>query len=250
MAILSKLPEYFEGRGFRNPTDAFDGPFQYAMETKLHFFDWLQLHPKDQKAFNTVMGISRMNRGDEWYEYYPVEENLGAAGSEPLLVDIGGGLGHDLIAFKQKFPHLRGKLILQDLPVVIDDVKGLPSGIEAMKHDFLKPQPVRNAQAYYLRTVLHDWPDKQAREILKNIRGAMGKHSKLLINENALPEDNVPLYPAELDISMMVLFSSLERTQSQFKELMESAGFQLVKIWTPKVMVPGSGTLFEAVLKQ
>ena len=82
-----------------------------------------------------------------------------------------------MIAFKQKFPNLCGKLILQDLPVVIDDVKGLPSGIEAMKHDFLKPQQVRNAQAYYLRTVLHDWPDKQARETLKDNRGAMGKHS-------------------------------------------------------------------------
>ena len=78
----------------------------------------------------------------------------------------------------------------------------------------------------------------------------MGKHSKLLVNENALPEENVPLYPAELDISMMVLFSSLERTQSQFKELLESAGFRLVKAWTPKVMVPGSGTLFEAILQQ
>lgn len=100
MAIFSRLPEYFEERGSRNPTDAFDGLFQYAMGTKLHFFDWLQLHPRDQKGFNTVMGISRMNRGDEWYEYYPVEANFGAAGSEPLLVVIGGGLGHDLIAFE------------------------------------------------------------------------------------------------------------------------------------------------------
>ena len=61
------------------------------------------------------------------------------------------------------------------------------------------------------------WPDKQAREILSDIRGAMSKHSKLLTNENVLPEANVALYPAELDISMMALFSSLERTQSQSK---------------------------------
>ena len=249
MAILSRHPEYFEERGFRDPSDAFDGPFQYAMGTKLHFFDWLQSYPKDQKASNTVMGISRLNRGEEWYEYYLVEKNLRAAGSEPLLVDVGGGLGHDLVAFKQKLPHLPGKLIVQDLPVVIDDVKELSPGIEAMKHDSFKPQPVKDAKAYYLRGVLHDWPDKQAREILGNIRGAVSKHSILLLNENALPEDNVPLYPAEIDISMLVLFSSLERTQLQFKELLESAGFELVRIWTPKVMVPGSGTLFEAVLK-
>ena len=93
------------------------------------------------------MGISRVNRGDEWYEYYPVEENLSVASYEPLLVDIGGKLGHDLMAFQQKFPHRPRKLVVQDLPVVIDDVKGLLSGIEAMKHGFFEPQPVRNAQA-------------------------------------------------------------------------------------------------------
>ena len=45
----------------------------------------------------------------------------------------------------------------------------------------------------------------------------MSKHSKLLTNENVLPEANLPIWPAELDISMMALFSSPERTQSQFK---------------------------------
>ena len=61
MAILSKTPEYFEERGFHNPIDAFDGPFQYAMGTKLHYFDWLKSQPKHQSAFNSVMGIQRMN---------------------------------------------------------------------------------------------------------------------------------------------------------------------------------------------
>ncbi len=130
--------------------------------------------------------------------------------------------------------------------MVIDDVRDLPLGIEAIRHEFFTLQPVKNAEAYYLRTVLHDKPDKQSGEILSNTRVAMIKQSILPINEDALPEDNVSLYPAELDISMMAAFSSLDRTQSQFKELLESAGFEQVQIWTPKVMVPGSGTLFEA----
>ena len=219
------------------------------MSSKSHYFEWLESTPKHQQAFNTLMGISRMNRGEEWFDFYPVEKKLRVADTETLLVDVGGGLGHDLVAFKQRFPQLPGKLIVQDLPIVIDDVKNQPSGIEAMKHDFFTPQPIKGAKAYYLRTVLHDWPDKQAREILSNIRAVMNKDSILLINENALPDSNVPLYPAELDMSMMVLFSSLDRTQTQFKELLDSAGFDLVQVWTPKVIIPGSGTLFEAVLK-
>lgn len=77
----------------------------------------------------------------------------------------------------------------------------------------------------------------------------MNRDSILLINEKALPEPNVPLYSAELDLQMMAVCSSLGQTNSQFKTLPESSGFDLVSIWTPKTMVPGSGTLFEAVLK-
>ena len=248
--VLSKLSDYLAQIGFQNPGDAFDGPFQYAMGTKSHYFEWLKSHPRDQAAFNTVMSITRMDRGEAWFEFYPVEERLRVAGDEPLLVDIGGGLGHDLIALKAKFPNIPGKLVVQDLPVVIDHVKDLPPGIEAMKHDFFSPQPVKGAKAYYCRNVLHDWPDKQAREILQNIKTAMNKDSILLINEDVMPEANVPLYPAMLDLSMMAIFSALDRTRSHFRELLTSAGFKLLQVWTPKVAVPGSGTLFEAILQE
>ena len=76
----------------------------------------------------------------------------------------------------------------------------------------------------------------------------MNTQSILLINETALPDNKVLLYPAELDISMIAAFFSLDRTQSQLKKLLESTGFELVQIWTPKEMVPGCGMLFEAVL--
>ena len=86
--------------------------------------------------------------------------------------------------------------------------------MEPIKHNSITPQPVRYAKAYYLRTVLHDWPDKQAGEIFSNIRLAMDTQSMLLINEDALPEDKVPMYPAELVISMTAALSSLDRTQA------------------------------------
>ena len=250
MIVLSKLPDYLERIGFQNPSDAFDGPFQYAMGTESHYFEWLNSHPRDQNAFDTVMDISRMARGEAWFEFYPVEERLRVTGDEPLLVDVGGGLGHDLIALKAKFPNIPGKLVVQDLPTVIDHVKDLPPGIEAMKHDFFSPQPLKDAKAYYLGTVLQDWPDKQVREILKNIKTAMNKDSILLINENVLAEANIPLFPAMLDLSMMAIFSSLGRTRSHFMELLTSAGFKLLKVWRPKVILPESGTLFEAALQE
>lgn len=161
-------------------------------------------------------------------------------------MDVGGGTGHDLISFKKRFPNLAGTLITQDIPTVIDDIKDLPAGIVAMKHDFFSAQPIGGAKAYFLRSILHDWPDKQAKQILEHIKNAMNADSILLIQEAEIPESNVPLRSACLDLSMMALFAGMERTRTQFKELLESVGLKLVKSWSPDSLAT-LGTLYEAV---
>ena len=181
---MCKMPEYLEQHGFQSPDDTYQGPFQYANQIKLHYFKWLSAYPREQSTFNTVMSISRTGRGEEWFEFFPVEEKLRVARNEPLLVEVGSGLGHGLVALNSKFPGLAGTLIAQDLPVVIDNVKNLRLGIEALGYDFFTPQPVKGARGYYLRTALHDWPDKQAHEILSHIKDAMNQDSILLTNEN------------------------------------------------------------------
>ena len=60
-----------------------------------------------------------------------------------LLVDIGGGRGHDLEAFKRANANAEGKLVLQDLPPVIDDIKELHEDIIKVKHDFFTSQPIK-----------------------------------------------------------------------------------------------------------
>lgn len=70
-------------------------------------------------------------------------------------------------------------------------------------------------------------------------------YSKLLINDWVLPEEGSPLYPSLLDINMLALFSSMERTVGQFTELLESEGFTIVEFHT----VPGNEGLIEAVVK-
>ena len=62
-----------------------------------------------------------------------------------LPVDVGGGRGHDLEAFKEAFPHQEGRLIVQDLPDVVDDIRQPVPGVEAMKHNFFTPQPVKGS---------------------------------------------------------------------------------------------------------
>jgi O-methyltransferase domain len=246
ITIISKLPEYFEKNGWKNPNDVYDGPFQYAVGTDKHYFDFLASQPYYQQAFNTVMTISHRRRGQNWFDFFPVEEKLRVQNpTDVVLVDVGGSQGGDLIAFKEKYPDLLGRLILQDLPIVIAEAHNIPAGIEAHGYDFFNKQPIKGAKAYYLRTVLHDWPDKQAIQILIRVREAMAPDSILLINETMLPESNVALSSAQADLTMMVSFASLERTKEQFVALLHNSGFELIKVWMPKGFEESSAKLAE-----
>lgn len=80
--------------------------------------------------------------------FYPVEERLGHDmrhddNDAVFLVDIGGGLGHDLEELKAKHPDIRGRLLLQDQPEVIAQISKTADGIELTAHDFFTPQPVK-----------------------------------------------------------------------------------------------------------
>jgi hypothetical protein len=60
-----------------------------------------------------------------------------------LVVDVGGGLGHATKQIKALCGDVKEKVILQDRPEVLDDIKeDLGVGIEKMGHDFFKPNPV------------------------------------------------------------------------------------------------------------
>jgi hypothetical protein len=42
----------------------------------------------------------------------------------------------------------------------------------------------------------------------------------------------------------------MERTEKQWVTLLEKAGLSVVKVWTPKMQLVASGTVFEATRKE
>ena len=81
------------------------------------------------------------------WNIYPVETMLKDASAEVLVVDIGGGRGHDLAALIHQHPHYASaRFVLQDLPRTIDGIApgALPQNIEQQVYDFFSgPQPVK-----------------------------------------------------------------------------------------------------------
>ena len=84
-----------------------------------------------------------------WVDFYPVVDGLGkglkadADFNMILLVDVEGGMRHDLEGLKVKYSHLPGCVILQERQEVVSQIAASSSGIEATLHDFFTAQPIK-----------------------------------------------------------------------------------------------------------
>ncbi|KAL2797363.1 S-adenosyl-L-methionine-dependent methyltransferase [Aspergillus keveii] len=236
---LTSLPSHLKKTGYANPSNGRHAAFQDGYNTTSHFFEYLQSHPAHAEQFNNHMTAYHQGR-PSWMDvgFYPVPELArGVQADDVLVVDVGGGVGHDLAEFRRKWPGVTGRLVLQDLWEVIEQAKAMnretERGVEAAVHDFFTEQPVKGARAYYMHSVLHDWTDADCRRILFNLVPAMKRgYSKILINENVIPSTNAYWETTSLDIIMMADFASQERTETQWRSLVESVGLKIVKIWT------------------
>lgn len=156
-----KAPKYFKEAGYRCPTDPRDGLMQYAFQSKLPTWDIFRSMPPALDDFNTFMGNTMGARG-YWVDWFPVLEQLleGATGEAALLVDVGAGKGHDLIAFHNKYPS-RGRLVLQEMEAVVEGLGHIDPAIECMSYDFFGEQPVKGKSyfslAFFLYASLLTW---------------------------------------------------------------------------------------------
>lgn len=149
VGAANKAPKYMKEAGYRCPTDPRDGLMQFAFQTKLTTFELFSSMPSVLRDFNMFMG-NTMGARNYWVDWFPVRERLleGADRSSVLLVDVGAGKGHDLLAFHEKYPG-RGRLVLQDLPPVIDNIQGMNPAIELMTQNFFTEQTVQGELRVY-----------------------------------------------------------------------------------------------------
>ena len=247
------MPEYLLQTTYQNPENTNDGPFQYAHKTPNHWV-WIEQHPRVLQAFQDYLVGVREDRPNFMDPgFYPLTERLlqGArfdGSGAAAFVDVGGGSGHALAEFNAKVPAWTGRLVLQEQASVVEIAKAEKHAplIEATVHDFFTPQPVRGARAYYMRYILHDWPDEECRVILRHLKEAMEPgYSKILIHECVVADRDASWQHTSLDIYMMALFATLERTESEWRALLTSVGLTVTGIWTKG---EGNLSLIEAMV--
>ncbi|TGO15597.1 hypothetical protein BTUL_0038g00270 [Botrytis tulipae] len=228
------LPDFLASTKYRTPTETHKAAFQKAWNTDLPLWTWFQSRPKETAQFNRFM-IAQRSSTPNAFNFFPIEEECKNWPAEkPLFVDIGGASGQQCIEFRKRFPDINGRVIFQDLPGEIEHAvsQGLPDGVEAMVHDFYTPQIIKGAKFYYLRAILHDHLDDKAIFILKNIMQVMNKDSLILLDEMVLPNYNVDWFATQTDLTMLAAFGSMERTEAQWKSLLDGVGLKVRRIVT------------------
>ena len=109
---------------------------------------------------------------------------------ELLVVDVGGGLGHVSQALAEHSPTV--KCIVEDsLDVITQGQETLPANLRGrisfQIHDFFNEQPVKGADVYLLRLVLHDWSDKYSKMIIRALIPALKPGAKVVVNDRLIP---------------------------------------------------------------
>ena len=189
-------------------------------------FEYLADHPDKAKIFDDAM----VNIHGREAEYIVDAYDFNGIG---LLADIGGGSGTQLATILGRYPQMRG--ILFDMPHVVERAEssiegaGVADRCRPVGGDFFQAVP-EGADAYIMRHIIHDWDDEKARIILRNCHRAMPSHGKVLIVETVIRPGNDPCSAKLLDLVMLLIPGGLERTEEEYRTLLDESGFELARI--------------------
>jgi O-methyltransferase len=199
-------------------------PVELVMGTP--FFDFMDAHPDEAAIFDAAMTsftATQIESVLHSYEFLPLHQ----------VMDVGGGHGALLAAILEAYPGIRGTLF--DLPRVLEgaartmEAKGIRDRCELVGGSFFELVPP-GADAYILRSILHDWDDEGAVRILRNVRKAIPDSGRILVIDDLIPSGLSSDLEKLIDLNMMVVLRGRERTREEVSTLFEMAGFRLARV--------------------
>jgi SAM-dependent methyltransferase len=209
----------------------------------MRLFAFLEQHPEHAKTFNDAMIAVTGHVALAAIAAYDFSQFR-------RVVDVGGGNGQLIAAILVAHPNMRG--VVFDLATGVEGASrylaeaGVTDRCQVVTGDFFKSVP-SGADAYLLKSVIHDWDDRNSAQILANCRRAIPVNGKLLIVERVMPA-RMEATPEHLsaslaDLNVLVLTSGRERTASEYADLLATSGFELRRI----LPITGTVSVIEAV---
>lgn len=149
------------------------------------------------------------------------------------VVDVAGGRGTLIAGILRANLDLRG--ILCDAPLVVAEAQSLLEAAGVLERcrveacDFFASLP-SGGDLYILKSIIHDWDDERAEQILRNCRRVMPPDGRLLLIENLIPPGNDPHRGKITDMQMLLELGGRERSESEYAALLAGAGFQISRV--------------------
>jgi hypothetical protein len=169
------------------------------------------------------------------------------------IVDVGGGDGALLASILGATPTLQGTLFdtsagSAQAPERLRAI-GVEDRCEVVEGDFFDAVPA-GADAYIMKSVIHDWDDERCITILSNCRQAMKADGKVLIVEPVVPEAVKPSFAllgvVMSDLNMLVNTGGKERTAEEFASLLRAADLEPTGV--TRVPKPSTLSVIEGVV--
>lgn len=189
------------------------------------YWDWLSANPAQLSQFSKAMAATSTGMLAPFLRDYHLP-----AGE--VVADIGGADGRLLAGFLIDDPTRKG--ILFDRADVVTageklfSEKGISDRVQIIGGDFFESVPP--ADVYLLKTILHDWDDERCGEILDNVAAAARRGARLVVIEMIVPPGPVQHLSKRTDLIMMGMHGGKERTETEFRSLLGSAGFQVDRV--------------------
>lgn len=185
------------------------------------FWEDLRAHPDLAASFDALMGPAGHGTPD------PEVLVTGGWESVRAVVDVGGGTGSLLAEILRARPTVRGTLV--DLPPTVARsaeifrAAGVADRVTTVGQSFFDPLPA-GSDLYLLKSILSDWPDREAVAILRRCAEAARPAGRIVVLNGVSPDESGGPSPALL---MMVLVGGRERSLAEFRELARDAGLEV-----------------------
>lgn len=198
--------------------------FWHAHGTGL--FDYLDGNPAAAAVFQDMMTGLTSAKCDAILRAY----DFSGVGT---FADVGGGHGALMARVLSAYPGMQG--LLFDLPSVAEgavaqlQAAGVADRCRSIGGSFFDSVP-GGADLYSLVSVLLNWEDRQAEDILRACHAAMRGRGRLLVVDWLIPPGGGPHPSKHLDLQMLVLFGGRQRTQPEYASLLANAGFAVSNV--------------------
>lgn len=190
------------------------------------YFTYYTQNPDEDAMFNAAMGEDTKAVGPALAQGYDFSWC-------DTVVDIGGGNGALLSRILEAHPRLKGMVF--DRPEVLPQTRkliadaGLADRCTVAGGDAFETV-VPGGDLYVIKSVLHDWDDDYVLKLLRNCRDVIADDGRILVMEPLMPPRTDDLGPAHgivtTDMDLLVTTRGRVRTESEFAELFEAAGFR------------------------